>query len=386
VNTLTLQGQSWGPVTYAFVLTTDGNGRLIEYDDATGKGSRGSGVLRKQDPSAFLLDQLSGGYVYGMTGADGSGARMTNAGVFTLASGTISNGACDINDGGVYSTCTFTGALAAVDPQTGHAMVTAQSSNGTTHEAVYVVSASEFVMEGIDSVPGTQTPLMVGSVLQQSGPFSNASLNGLAVGYWQDIHCGDGLDQSGAFIWSSDGNGNGSSLAMDEDLAGTITQDPPSQGTYSVQSNGALTINCQGGGCPVGFLIRPNTAFMVGTGCSSEFYALEPQTGGPFSNASIAGSYAAGSLTPLDYANASNEIDVGPADGLGTLTLSGDSSKPSGLDQSFDTVVNYNVTSNGRGTAEAQGDTAPSVVYVISPSKFIVLLPKTDARVLVFEH
>ena len=34
-------------------------------------------------------------------------------------------------------------------------------------------------------------------------------------------------------------------------------------------------------------------------------------------------------------------MDVGPADGLGTLTLSGDSSQPWGLDQWFGTVINY---------------------------------------------
>ena len=386
LNTVTLQGQSWGPVTYAFVLTAEGNGRLIEYDDATGNGSRGSGVLRKQDPNAFALDQLSGGYVFGMTGADGSGARMANVGFFTLASGTISNGACDINDGGVYSTCTFTGTVAAVDPQTGRATVTVQSTHGTSHEAVYVVSASELVMEGIDSVPGTQTPLGVGPMLQQSGPFSNASLNGNAVMSFQDIHCGDGFDQSGAAIFSFDGSGTGNSIAMDEDLAGTITQDQPQQAAYSVQSNGALSFSCQGGGCPAGFVISQNKAFMVGTGCSSMFMSIEPQTGGPFSNASFQGSYVSGSLAPLDYANAGNELGVGSADGLGTLTLSGDSSSSDGLDQWFGTIVNYSIAADGRGTGQAQGDKAPSVVYVISPTKWIVLSANSDAAVYVFEH
>ena len=61
LNTLTIQGQSFGPVTFAFVLSSSGNGRIIEYDDTTGQGSRGSGVLRKQDPTAFSLGKLNGG-------------------------------------------------------------------------------------------------------------------------------------------------------------------------------------------------------------------------------------------------------------------------------------------------------------------------------------
>jgi Putative Ig domain len=91
LNTLTIQGQSFGPVTFAFVLDASANGRIIEYDDTTGQGSRGSGVLRKQDPTAFSLSRLSGGYSFGMTGADNSGRRMVGVGVFTLASGNITN-------------------------------------------------------------------------------------------------------------------------------------------------------------------------------------------------------------------------------------------------------------------------------------------------------
>lgn len=263
---------------------------------------------------------------------------MVNVGEFTLASGTITNGACDINEGGNYSTCTFNGTLSGVDPQTGRATVTAQSNNGTSHEAVYVVSAGEFLMEQIDSVPSSN-PLLAGAVLQQSGSFNDGSLNGPAVLYYQDIHSGDGLDQSGAMIVSFDGNGNWNTVAMDEDLAGAITQNQPQQGTYAVAANGALTLSGGGGGAPVGFLVSPNQGFFVGTGSNSIFGTMEPQTGGPFSNASFQGTYAGGSLPPLDYANAQNELDVGTADGLGTFTADSDSSGSWGIDQRSGTIV-----------------------------------------------
>ena len=89
--------------------------------------------------------------------------------------------------------------------------------------------------------------MCVGSVAQQSGTFNNGSLNGSTVLYYQDIHGADGLDQSGAIIFSFDGNGHGTTLAADEDLAGTITQEQSWQATYSVQSNGALNL---GAGSP----------------------------------------------------------------------------------------------------------------------------------------
>ena len=68
LNTITIQGQSYGPVTFAFVLDSSANGRIIEYDDTTGQGSRGSGVLRKANSSAFSLNALNGNWVYGIAG------------------------------------------------------------------------------------------------------------------------------------------------------------------------------------------------------------------------------------------------------------------------------------------------------------------------------
>ncbi len=383
LNTLTLQSQVWGPVTLAFVLNSTGSGRIIEYDDTTGQGNRGSGVLRKADSSAFSLTKLGGGYVFGMTGADNSALRMVDAGVFTLASGSITNGACDINDAGSYFTCTFAGSVTAIDAQTGRGVSTIQSSNGTSHQAVYVVSVGEFVMEQIDSVPDTHTPLLVGSVLQQSGSFSNASLNGLSVLYYQDIHAAEGADQSGAMIINSNGDGTGNVVAADEDLAGTITQRSPGPTPYTVTANGAVNF---GAGNPAGFLVAQNVGLFVGSGSNSIFGTIEPQTGGPFSNASIQGAYAGGSLAPLDYPNGRNEVMTGPADGLGTFTVNGDSSGSYGLDQYFGTIVTYSMAADGRGTAETQGDATPSVIYMISPTKWIVMMTDPDARVDVFQH
>jgi hypothetical protein len=401
LNTITIQGQSWGPMTLAFVLDAAANGRIIEYDDQNGQGSRGSGVLRKANASAFSIADLTGDWAFGMAGAGPSGERFVDVGQFTTSQGTISSGSCDINDGGEYQTCTFTGTLSVVDPQTGRATATIQSNNGVSHEAIYVVSISELVMEQIDAVQGDGgymhngpfeaaggggSPLLVGSVLEQAGSFTNASLNGTTVLYMQDIHGQDGADQSEAGIVSFDGNGYFNLTAMDEDLAGTITQDQPSQGTYSVGTNGSWTVTCGNGGCPAGFLISPNKAFFVGTGSDTILGIMEPQTGGTFSNASMAGTYVGSSLAPLDYTNASNEIEVGAADGNGTLIVSGESSGPGGLDQSPNTNVSYSIASNGRGTAEAQGDQAPAIVYMISPTKFVVMMPKTDARMDVFGH
>ena len=400
LNTITIRGQSWGPMTLAFVLDSTGNGRMIEYDDTTGQGSRGSGVLRKANSSAFTVAGLTGNWAFGLSGTGPFGERFVDVGAFTIATQDISNGSCDTNDGGNYQSCTFTGTLSTVDPHTGRATVSIEGENGTNNEVIYVVSTSELVMEQTDPVaqdggaPGprpfsssdSESPVLVGSVLQQNGSLSNSSLNGTAVLYMQDINQSDGLDQSLAGILSFDGNGDFNITAMDEDLAGTITQDESSQGTYSVASNGAVTINCQNGDCPAGFLINANQGFFVSTGANSSFGVMNPQSSAAFSDASFAGNYAGGSLAPLDYVNAVNEVNTGSADGAGTFTESGDSSGSGGLGQSSANLAGYTIAANGRGTIQLQGSETPAVIYMISPTKWIVLQPTPDARVDIYQH
>jgi hypothetical protein len=68
------------------------------------------------------------------------------------------------------------------------------------------------------------------------------------------------------------------------------------------------------------------------------------------------------------------------------MVFGGDSSNAHGLDQYFGENVTYSLAANGRGIATGQGDPLPSIVYVISPTKFVVLMPKPDAEIVVFEH
>src|SRR6266576_2450563 len=77
-------------------------GRFIEFDNT---GTLGSGVLEKQDPSAFSTSQLNGAYAFG---ADTASTRITSArnrfamvGAFAASgSGSISNGELDANENG----------------------------------------------------------------------------------------------------------------------------------------------------------------------------------------------------------------------------------------------------------------------------------------------
>ncbi len=393
LNTMIIQclGQPWCPITtLALVLDSTGNGRMIEYDDTTGSGSRGSGVLLAATPSAFSQGALNGNWVFGMTGAGPSDEHYVNVGQFALNAGSIPGGYCYINDGGSYQACGFSGTMSSVDPTSGRATVTLQTSTNTSQEVVYVVSATEMVMEQIDPVPQDSTPVQVGPVLQQSGSFNNGALNGPVVTYYQSVVTSSNDDDSGAALVHCDGiaSCDDNSNVLDDDNAGTITSTSaqPSWGTYSVAANGAVSFSGGASNAPAGFLVSQNKGFMVSTGYDPVLYWFEPQTGGPFSNASLTGTYEGGSLAPLDYTNARNELDVGTADGQSTFTMGYDSSDSSGLNQSLVNAVTYNIATNGRGTAQNQGDQASGVVYMISPTRWLVLQPTTDARVEVYQH
>src|SRR5208337_1521712 len=68
--------------TFALAMSADGNARIIEFDDTTGSGTRDSGVLLKQDTTAFSAPFEGINYAFGFLGADTKGKRYGLAGSF----------------------------------------------------------------------------------------------------------------------------------------------------------------------------------------------------------------------------------------------------------------------------------------------------------------
>src|SRR5205814_10720557 len=77
-------------------------GRIEEFDDATGTGTRAAvGEIRLQAPASFFIAQFSGPYAFGFYGQDSGGVRFAVAGTFTTTGlGAIKGGAFD-SDAGV---------------------------------------------------------------------------------------------------------------------------------------------------------------------------------------------------------------------------------------------------------------------------------------------
>jgi hypothetical protein len=92
---------------------------------------------------------------------------------------------------------------------------------------------------------------------------------------------------------------------------------------------------------------------------------LEPQTGGPFTNASFSGAYGIGTTSfPTPLTPVSTGIVIGFGDG--TLAGVGDSADSSDYQRSVTVSGTYNIPESGRG------DYVLLKFYMISPTKAII--------------
>src|SRR5208337_1098841 len=123
------------------------------------------------------------------------------------------------------------------------------------------------------------------------------------------------------------------------------------------------------------YLVASNEAFLIGaysntgvTDSGVSFGFLQGQSGGPFSDASLSGTYAGGSLAPVDL-SVNNQAGIVVV-GSNTLTLTTDISNASGLFQNQTAKVGYTVATNGR-VALTEGTSTTGILYLITPAQYV---------------
>lgn len=300
-------------------------GRLIEFDDSTGTGTRASGIIRLQN--SFQLEAgLNGMYAFGLSGWDFQGKRYAAAGSFTANSSNISSVAADVNDAGALNSALTGGSgSTTVDKTSGRGTLSLNvGSVSLSNLAVYVVSAHEALVASTGA-PSATNPFVGGEAISTAGPFGVASL--------QNTHMfrTGGVASSGADptigVLQFDGNGSFTG-AQFEDQAGTIGNTTLS-GAYTVDKNtgrfllAAPAQNQNVGDHPlVGYAIpvpasltRQNcvvlascvTGFLLSTDVTAQAGLLEFQTSNtppppPFSNLFVSGYYFYGTDETLSPA------------------------------------------------------------------------------------
>ena len=344
----------------------------------------GSGAIRAQNPAAFSLQQIARSYASGSSGVDPSLSRMAGASVFQLDQTGRLTGFIDTNDNGVVSNNVPTAAsLFAPDPTTGRGTAMFVTKGILTHWVYYVTSANALDFLSLDPVNSPANLLQETALRQGLVSFANSSLSGVSVvgstgvAQSQDGQKGApaaGVPDVGLGLLTTDGNGGGSA-SIDQNDGGTLTQQQTSTGTYSVATNGRVTLTGFGSNTPpVVYLINQNQGFLVGQDNTVASGYLQPQSGVPFSNASVIGTYWGGSIMPAT-ASVTDSVTGAFADGNGNLSGTTNTSGSGGAG-SVPLNATYSVDGSGRITLTENGSVA-AILYVVSPTKTVVL-PATD--------
>src|SRR5262249_24950996 len=197
--------------------------RFIEFDTS---GTRGAGVIKKQDTTKFTLASLNGDYAFGIAGFDDSSSRVAAAGALTAdGSGSITTGgSIDVSESGAATgqIAITGGAVNAPNSTQGrgtvgvHAAVAGTPGSFTC--ASYVVSATELFIVDIDAA-NWLVPRFSGSLLKQNKPgggFTTASMNGASVFVNTGFDTSHSQTNTGIGQFNANGTGTIRSISLDQ--------------------------------------------------------------------------------------------------------------------------------------------------------------------------
>jgi Bacterial Ig-like domain (group 2) len=364
-------------------------GKIIEFDDSTGTGSeRAAGAFYLQNTSDFALPSITGPYALQFSGQHTTaGSWFVSTGAFTAnGSGNFTNGELDINtpSSGPPQNTAFTATLSANSTTTTNTSTNGQfllsfTSGPSVNGVVYVVSSAQALFMETDSEGSVG--LEAGQILAQtSSPFSNSSLSGTTVEYEQGL--GTTAGQPLAAIGLINFGSGTAAVTRDVDDSGTITTQAPSLTFQApVTTNGRVVLMNSTTEFAVVYLVSPNQGFIMSAANSATVGFFQPQASGPFSVASINGSYFGGTVPPSVHSMLNSSVGI-PIVNDAELTSSGGGFAAITLDISLNGGPGRSLFQGEQGgrtlTAAANGraiDDKNDIYYVIGPSSFLMLIP-----------
>ena len=183
----------------------------------------------------------------------------------------------------------------------------------------------------------------------------------------------------------------GLTLTYDQNCGGADTSVTALAGTSSVASNGRTAMHL-GSSYVVAYLVGSNQAFFVVPDSSVLFGFGDPQTATPLTNSALSGAYTGLTTVPMTLGTTifSGEFTATGASPAGSITGSEDIGGPGGASSGVSVNSTYSISStptNGRGTFAGSVGGSNAIVYVISPTKFVVVsMSDPNPALLMFEH
>lgn len=212
-----------GVRNFAFYVIGANQIRMIETDTAP---------ILSGDAFRASTSPISGSFAFTISGA-AAGTAFAAGGIIDTdgAGNVLSTSVEDVNSGGTINTGVGLSGTYSVAAN-GRGVLT--MNGGTINDAIYPTTA------GIQVLRTDANVVASGTAFQQSGSFSNSSINGRFVGGVTGVDLVFASEFDSVLQFTADGNGNISG-AMDLNDGGALTAGLALTGTYSLGSNGRAT-------------------------------------------------------------------------------------------------------------------------------------------------
>jgi len=389
---------------YQLVLQSNGNAHFFENNSTTTStdtfGTHGEGILKPVVGATFSAASFSGNYAFGFSGQDFTGKSEAFAGVFNADGGqSLTQGTSDLNDAGTESSQSLSGDFVFSSGNRGAAHFVFQppsKSQTTLTFNFYFVSANDLFFVEVDSVGAPLSPpnppRLSGEVILQQpaatfGPATSLPGTSVATGSGTD---GAKADIFAGLMPAATCNGTATfTLSYDQNDGGTIAPPTSLSGTCSATPNGRVAFSWIQPPMPpaaaiaprfvTAYLTGPGQGFLIGGDAAVTSGFMELQSGGPFADTSVAGSYALSARFPAET-NVNNLLGQVTSNGAGSILGVIDEftaptvALPEGkanLGQSLSATINM-VAANGRGiltnSGVVTGFPTNVIFYVVSPS------------------
>ena len=356
-------------------------GRVVEFDFT---GTNTAGTIAIQQPQFFSNASVQGSFNFAMSSplpSAAGGGYSTTVGVLNL-SGTTVNGVADINTNGTVdagnsqypaSPITFTPGMYSIGANGRGTLSFTPPGAPTVDLIVYVLDAGQLQLLSSDAQSATNPAYTGFAGAQSGGPYGNSTLKGASVLFLSG-QTGPGTSNSSrieAGLFNADGV---SSFNFSGDLnSGGSIGTPSMTGSYSVAANGRVLVTTAGSSTPalIMYLVNTNEGLVMSTDSQVMVGDVEPQTGGPFTNSSLSGTYAIATVDPVVPSNALIE-GAEVYDGAGNVNATFELNDGGWLSLGNAISGTYTVSSNGRVIRTWNG-VSQRVGYIISPGRLVTL-------------
>ena len=367
--------------TYSFRFALGGitggtayTGDIIFFNQQSATPERASGILRRQDTTAFSLSALASNYAFGVDGWENSKGPFTRyalVGSFAQSGGTLSNPALDANDGGTQlHTLSEGGNFGTIQPVatlTGMASATLTLLGPpflTAHVTIYVINSSELFLISNDLGAAVS-----GRAIATSSTFTPSSVEPNYIFRITGSASGAASASIGLVSFAV-GSVSGTVSGKMEQYAGGMAASQSLTGTYAFTAlSGRLGITGASPAIsPICYLTNSLdgvSAFCISMDPSAGLGIFDTQPVATYSSSSLSGNFFFGSGAPAD--NTMPDLSGVASISSGGLQGVRDVSAPSGL--SLATPLNATLSTNADGSGSLGANTVSvtngTVLYFI---------------------